>query len=384
LHRARATFRTSAMHTREPRTLPFTKRAVLLLTVLACGPALGACGSSDIEQPPAASVDPRLYQDAGARAPAVAEKSHAEKEREAVDAVNRAMGGDFKALTPLFDPDADFSFSPGMVDASDRDGMLKALGDAFAAFSDRKYAARDIWLAEDAAIVAWDMQAMQSGDYMGIKPTGKQVGIKGLTILWFQANGLIKDMHLYMDVGAVLAQLGAAPKGADVSAPSVTLATSPEVFVAAGNDQEQKNIAILNASYDALEAKNEAGFLAPFADDVEVFRLDHDGPVRGKEERRKYFKTITHGLSQFSQDPKYAWGVGPFAIEEYVLKGINSGPLGPAQATGHSVNLHLVDVNEMKDGKIVRKWSFGNSLELLAQTGVVDRASPAATSPLVH
>jgi steroid delta-isomerase-like uncharacterized protein len=339
--------------------------------------ALGACGSSDVEQPPAAPVDPRIYQPAAVAAP-VAIKSPFERERETLEGFGRAIvEPDLKALAPLFDPDADMSF-PGMPDASDRDGLLKSMGDLFGAFSDRKYGASRIWQRGEAAVVEWTMLGTQSGEWMGVKASGKRVGIRGVTLYWFKLNGLINDVHVYFDVGSVLAQLGAAPKGIDAP-PAGWPASVPakaDVFVADGTEQEKKNVHTLNASYDALEAKNDAGFLAPFADDVDVFRLDRVAPERGKDERRKFAKWVERGLSSLAQNPTNAWGVGPYAIEEYTITGVNSGPIAGTPPSGHSLQLHYVDVDEMKDDKIVRVWTYGNSMELLAQMGTVPRASP--------
>ncbi len=375
LHRGRATFGAlSTMHSCKSRRF-HTARSVLfgLSALLVSAPLLLACGSADVEQPAPAPVDPRIYQPA-VRA-AIVTKTPFEKGRETLDQVGRALAqGDLKALTPLFDAEADMSF-PGMPDASDRDGLLKALGDLLGPFSDRKYAPSRIWQSGEAAVVEWTMTATQSGEWMGVKPTGKQVAIRGVSLFWFSLNGSINDLHLYFDPGAILAQLGAAPKGVEAGPPP-QLATTPQVFVAAGSEQEKKDVHVLNASYDALELKNEAGFLAPFADDVEVIRLDRTAPERGKEERRKLAKWISRGLSSLAQNPLNAWGVGPYVIEEYTITGVNSGPIGGVPPSGHSVRLHLVDIVEMRDEKIVREWTYGNSLELAAQMGSVARAAP--------
>jgi predicted ester cyclase len=359
------------MHSRDQRLF----RSLVVATLLSVPfPALSACVSSDVEQPPPAPVDPRIYQQTAMREAAV-HKTAFETEQEALDGFGRAIAqNDAKALAPLFDPDADMSF-PGMAHASDRDGLLKSMADLLGPFTERKYTPSRIWLSGEAAVVEWTMLATQSGEWMSVKASGKHVGIKGITLFWFKLNGLVTDMHVYFDVGAVLAQLGAAPKGIEAPVPS-PITGAPEVFLAGGNEQEKKNVHDLNASFDALEAKNEAGFLAPFADGVEVYRLDRAAPEHGKDERRKFAKWVTHGLSSLAQNPTNAWGVGPYAIEEYTITGVHSGPIAGTQPSGRSLELHYVDVMEMKDDKILRVWTYGNSMELLAQMGAVPHASP--------
>jgi len=225
-------------------------------------------------------------------------------------------------------------------------------------------------------IAEWTMSGIQSGDWMGIKPSQKPVSIRGLGLFWFDSKGLVSDTHFYFDVGAIMAELGAGPKG--VEAPSLAATTPGDVATATGSEAEKHDVSIVNASWDAFEAKNEAGYLAPMADDVEVFRPDHGNPERGRAERKKFFKWAAGGIGSLSQTPLNAWGIGPFVIEEYSLAGVHSGVLTGAPPSGHALRLHYVDIDELKDGKIVRQWVYGNSMELLAETRQVAMAAPGA------
>ncbi len=359
-----------------------TPRSLALLSPVALVFALGACGSTEVGNPAPPPVDMRVYQQASAR-DAGPQKSGFETERDSLEALGRALvASDPKTISAFIDPDANFSF-PGMSDASDRDGMLKAMADLFGAFSDRQYRANRIWQIGQAAVVDWTVLGTHSAEWMGVKPTGKQVTIRGITLYFFGVNGLINDTHMYFGVGSVLAQLGAAPKGIETG----PLAPPPgglQLVVATGSDEEKKNVVIVNRSWDALEAKNEAGYLAPIADDIQILRNDHTTIEQGKEERRKYFKWVTRGLSSLSQTPLNAWGAGSFVIEEYTVAGVHSGKMTEIPPSGHAVRLHFVDVDEMKDGKIIRTWTFGNSLELLTETGEADRATPGNSIPVIR
>jgi ketosteroid isomerase-like protein len=311
-----------------------------------------------------------------------ASKTSPEAERASAEAWEHGVTQtDLQVLSPLLDPDGDFSF-PGMSDATDRAGTLKALGDLFGPFSDRKLTPLRVWQIDPVVVVEWGMTAVQSGDFMGVKATQKPVTIHGISLLWFDHNGLISDTHCYFDVGSVLAELGPAPKGIEAPAPLATPGLVVPV-VAQGSAAEKANVGIVNGSWDAFEAKNEAGYLAPIADDIEVFRLDRAAPDRGKSTRKGFYKWFTSGLSSLSQTPTNAWGIGSFVIEEYTVAGVHSGKLTDGAPSGHALRLHYVDVDEMKDGKIVRTWTFGNSLELLAQIGQVERAAPGAGSAVI-
>jgi predicted ester cyclase len=336
---------------------------------------LSACGSAEVEQPAAPPIDLRLYKPATAQAPG-SQKSPVERNREAAEAFGRELAkNDTKALSDLLDPDVDFTF-PGRSDATDRPGTLKALDELFGAFNNRKLATARLWQIGEAAIVEWAMTGTQSGTFMGASPTQKEIGISGVTLLWFNLNGLINEVHVYFDCGAVLAQLGAAPNKAILSGPPVTLAPAPVVTVAGGTPEEKANVTLVNASWDALEDKSEGGYMAPFADAIEVTRMDRPGVEKGKEERRKFFRWVASGISSLAQTPLNAWGAGPYVIEEYNFTGVHSGQLTSAPPSGHALRLHYVDIDEMQNGKVVHIWTYGNSLELYAESGAIPSAAP--------
>ncbi len=346
--------------------------------------SVSGCGSAAVEQPGPPPVDPRLYLDAGPRT-AVHARTKEEiqaAERESVAAILAGYAeDDFKTALPRLDPEGNLSF-PGLSEATDRDGDVKALGELFGAFSGRRFLAGRSWLAANAVITEWTMTGTHHHAWMGLAATERPVTIRGLGLFWFDTKGLVSDTHLFFDVGATLVALGGvAPKG--VEAPAV-VPSETTVVAATGAEAERQNLAIVNASWDALEAKSEAGYLAPFTDETDLVRLDRAAPEHGKADRRKYFKWATTGIGSLAQTPLNAWGVGSFVIEEYSLTGVHSGKLTDAPASGHALRLHFVDVDELRDGKVVRTWTYGNSLELYAQTGQVERAAPGAASAVIR
>jgi ketosteroid isomerase-like protein len=344
---------------------------------------LSACGSAEVEQPGPAPVDPRLFQDAAPRA-VVHVKTGEEVARAERDTVAAVMAGyaqdGFKAAIPLMDPEGNLSF-PGLSEATDRDGDIKALADLFGAFSSRAFTLGRYWQPPHVVVVEWTMTGIHAHDWMGVQATQKPVTVKGLGMFWIDQAGLVADTHLFFDAGAILAQLGAAPKGVEAFLPAAGPA-STDVVLATGAESEKQNVAMVNASWDAFEARNEAGYLASIADDIEVFRLDRAAPERGKAERKRFFKWAG-GISSLSQTPHNAWGVGSFVVEEYSVTGVHAGKLTDASASGHALRLHYADIDEIKDGKIVRTWTYGNSLELYAEVGQIDRAAPGAASAVI-
>jgi predicted ester cyclase len=352
-------------------------RTSLLASLLLCA----ACGSAAVDQPGPAPVDPRLFQDAGVRA--VHKRTAddvARDERAAVLAVLSAYGHDgFAEAIPKLDVEGDLSF-PGVPDATNREGAFKELAELFGPFSQRAFTVGREWDAPSVVITEWAMTGVQSGVFMGVAPAQKPVFIKGLGIFWFDQQGMIVNTHLFFDIGAVLAQVGKAPKGIEAPLPPAPGATVPPAVMAAGSDDEKKNLATVNASWDAFEAKKETGYLAPLSNDIDVLRLDRAAPEHGKADRKKFFKWAAAGIASLSQTPTNAWAVGPFVIEEYTLEGVQSGPLTDAPSSGHALRLHYCDVDEFANGEVVKTWTYGNSLELYAEIAQVTLAAPGGSA----
>jgi ketosteroid isomerase-like protein len=352
-------------------------RSTLLRSTVALSCFTG-CVSAAVEPAPP-PVDARIYQVTAAHL-ARLQKTPAERDRESADAFGRALGdGDTKALTALLDPDVNFSL-PGMPGASERKGTLQAITDLFGAFSGRAYAPGRIWQIGEAAVIEWTITGIQSSPWMGVSPAQKPIAIHGASLLWFNPDGRIGDVHVYFDCGAVLAQLGAAPNGAIQAGPPPSLVPSPVLTIAGGTPEEKANVAVVDASWDALEVRNEVGYLAPFAEDVEVTRFDRVSTERGKDERKKFFRWVTTGVSSLAHTPANAWGAGTFVIEEYTINGVHSGKLTSTPPSGHTLRLSYLDIYELQNGKIARAWTYGNSLELYAQAGLLASASPAGAS----
>jgi predicted ester cyclase len=352
-------------------------RPSLLASLVLCA----ACGSAAVDQPGPAPVDPRLFQDAGLRA--IHKRTTEDvvrEERAAVLAVFTGYGHDgFAEAIPKLDVEGDLSF-PGVPDATNREGALKELGELFGPFSQRAFTVGREWDAPSVVITEWSMTGVHSGVYMGVAPTQKPVSIKGLAIFWFDQQGMIVNTHLFFDVGAVLAELGKAPKGIEPPVPPAAGAAPSPAVTATGSDDEKKNLATINASWDSFEAKKEAGYLAPLSGDIDVFRLDRAAPEHGKAERKKFFKWAAGGIASLSQTPTNAWAIGPFVIEEYTLEGVQSGPLTDAPNSGHALRLHYCDIDEFANGEVVRTWTYGNSLELYAEIGQVPLAAPGGSA----
>jgi hypothetical protein len=55
-----------------------------------------------------------------------------------------------------------------------------------------------------------------------------------------------------------------------------------------------------------------------------------------------------------------------------VLKATQKGQLGTIAPTKRPIAIHVVDIFKIKDGKVVRAWTYQNSLEMQQQLGLLD------------
>jgi len=73
---------------------------------------------------------------------------------------------------------------------------------------------------------------------------------------------------------------------------------------------------------------------------------------------------------------------GDIVATWWVMRGTHLGALGGVPATGKKITLRGVNIQRIRDGRIVEHWGGSNSLEALLEIGLVRWASdPEAASP---
>jgi hypothetical protein len=345
---------------------------------------LAACTSnSTIGPPPAPPIDWHAFDvhrllDAGPVGPTA-------KERAVVETYAAAIASPgFAQLGASLDTGAHFAF-PGMSDTRGRDAVVNAHEVLFGAFDSRAIAIGRVWRTESVHALEWTLSGTHAQAWMGVGATHKPVVFKGLTLLWTKDEGSITDVHVYLDVATVKAQLGvrldsmspARPGGrgqhvSDLASlppppPMPSHATPPQVFDQTGSADEQRNVATVRSTLDALEGTSDSAYLATMTDDVDVFTLERVQPMHGKDDLATYFKAMHKAIAQLDTTIDNAWGIAQFVVVEYAISGVELGPIGwiPAQRDS-VVRLHIVDVVEMQAGKIAHVWRYDNPSEILA------------------
>jgi|HubBroStandDraft_6_1064221.scaffolds.fasta_scaffold105625_3 hypothetical protein len=329
-------------------------------SAMAVGVLCVAC-SSNVGAPPQAPIDWAAF-DAGAAAKAPTNVPTA-KERGVAEAYAAALGSPgFAQLGPLLDEDAHFSF-PGADDARGRTQVVHAHDVLFGAFDQRHFVTTRVLRTASEQTTEWTMAGIQAHDWMRVTATQKPVSIRGLTLLWTKDDGSVLDAHVYFDVAAVKAQLGVAPKGLAPIPPPPVPTEAPQIIDQTG--KEADNVGMVRTALDAFE-NNEAIYLGALTDDIEVHSLERAEPTHTKDEARAYYKAMHKAVAQLDTTVTDGWAVAQFAVVEYTIAGEQLGPIGwvPAQKDA-VIRLHVVDVDELRDGRIARTWRYDNPAETM-------------------
>jgi ketosteroid isomerase-like protein len=301
-----------------------------------------------------ASLRPRVSV---AEAPRV---TATEKERLTASLYLKALASPaMSKLGPALDDEAHFRFA-GAKDVRGRENVVKAHEALFGRFAERSIMANRVLLTESSQSLEWTM----TGRHIA---TQKPVIIKGLTLLWTKDDGSITDIHLYFDEAMVQAQLGLGPESLRGVHPALPASNAVQLVEQQRSADEQANVAIVRAELQALEDNNEAAYLATFGDDLEVSLPESAQPLRGKAPARSYFKTMRNAIGYLATSIENIWGVGPFVAVEYQLLGEQRAPLGwvPLQKD-KLIKMSLVDVVEIRDGKIARVWRYDNPIQIVS------------------
>lgn len=331
-----------------------------LLAVLGAG-----CSKEVVPQPPPAPID---WASLNARpAPSAAAPTPLERERASGNAYLKALASPgLSELGAALDDDAHCRYA-GARDLRGREHVVELHDALFGAFDPRSFAVRRFWLTPASSAIEWTMTGVQARDWLGIPASRKSVTIHGITLLWTKYDGLITEVHVYFDEALVKAELGVGPKELLALPPPPAPSGAREDVEQAGTNEESANVMRVRDALDALEDK-EVAYVEAMTDDVEVLTPSRARPGRGKEEARAYWKAMHKAVGRLDTAIHNIWGFEQFVVVEYAITGWMTGPYGWVPARKDSAfELAVVDVVELRDGRIARVWRYDNPSELLSK-----------------
>jgi steroid delta-isomerase-like uncharacterized protein len=263
----------------------------------------------------------------------------------------------------------------GLQQLDGRDAIQNNMQEWFDTFSKIKLGFSRVWEKGNVVALEWVINGTHTGQLFGVKGTEQPIGHYGLSIVWFDDDGKVKEEHRYGELGVVMTQIGAAK---EKPRPIPTVPATAELIEGKDSD-DAKVLDAAKAVHPALAANKKDDFMNLLSDDVEYDGILSVNTVKGKKDAKGLFDTLRTAFPDMSFQDQNAWSFGDNAIVEYTMSGTQKGKLGTLPASKKPVNVHLVDIYKMKDGKIVRAWTYQNSLELYDQVKEVN--VPVVTPP---
>ncbi len=287
----------------------------------------------------------------------------------AVKGMNDAFNAhDAQKMTSYVTDDcADYAYGDMMGESHSRGDMTTGMTQLFAAFPDVKGAALRIWTKGNVAVQELAWSGTFKADMGPVKATNKAAGGMIMQVLFFNDDGLVKEIHEYSDTVGMMDQI----LGKKTAPPVPTLPTNPaETHTGKGTPDEDTLVTWAKGIDDAFSKDDTKAAIATFADDGDLWVNFGKAATKGKKDLTKdlggWFKAIP--------DQKWAstnaWGIDGFAIIEHTVTGTNKGPMGKLPASGKTVTWHWLDVYQpTADQKIQHDWAYANMAEFLKQTG---------------
>jgi steroid delta-isomerase-like uncharacterized protein len=93
--------------------------------------------------------------------------------------------------------------------------------------------------------------------------------------------------------------------------------------------------------------------------------------MKGKGEAKKFFKDMTTGFPDAKISLTHAWAFDDLVVSESTWTGTHSGKAFGIPATKKNVTVKNLDITQVKDGKIVKTWSYSNGADFAQQLGLM-------------
>ena len=289
--------------------------------------------------------------------------------RFALKAATFISARDSKAIGAIFADDASISLLGGSHDSHGRDGIEKLLGKFFEANAHPSLSIGRVWVSKTVSVIEFNFSGIRSGgDVEGKRVAERPFGLVGACAVTFDAAGLVRSQRVYVDLATYLGQtdperLLASTK---VRAVTTTSPASTTVLESKGTPTEARNLEVAGSFWAALEAHSVERAMAPMADDY-VYN-DYAGPAAlSRDETTQLVARFLASLSEF----KIAAKPVNFAAGDDVITETDEIAIFRAKPLDRRVTLHGITVMHFEDGKIAKQWQYANSLELLAQFGMM-------------
>jgi predicted ester cyclase len=256
--------------------------------------------------------------------------------------------------------------------------IARDAGDLLKMFPDLKTSLRRVFVKGNEAVVEVALLGTNTGPSPGpdnAPPTGRLFGEVGVRVIAFTPDGQIRDERDYFDLVTRKTQLDG--DGPRVRAPieaarqgSPSAANVPlDVYEAHGTAAEASNTATVVAMQGAYGAHDARRYGDSLAADVIWEDFMAPATLAGRGPQVDYFRLVMKTLPDVASNCD-TWAAGDYVVEECSIVGTDSGHVDRNhKPTGDRISFHVLDVFEVRDGKVQKAWSYGNRMERSRQLG---------------
>jgi steroid delta-isomerase-like uncharacterized protein len=135
----------------------------------------------------------------------------------------------------------------------------------------------------------------------------------------------------------------------------------------------EENVALVGKVYDLWNDRDLEGALDLATDDVEIRLLALGQTLTGHEGFRRFMERFATASSDMKKHVTNQVASEDQVVSEFTLRGTHDGPLrtasGEIPPTGKPIELAVIEVIGIRDGRIARISNYSDSATLMRQLG---------------
>jgi steroid delta-isomerase-like uncharacterized protein len=138
----------------------------------------------------------------------------------------------------------------------------------------------------------------------------------------------------------------------------------------------EENVALVRKVYELWNERDLEGALDLATDDVEIRLVAMGQTLTGRDGFRRFMERFATASSDMKKEVTNQVASREQVVSEFTLKGTHDGPLrtqvGEIASTGRAIELEVVEVIGIRDGKVARISNYSDNATLMRQLGLSD------------
>ena len=137
---------------------------------------------------------------------------------------------------------------------------------------------------------------------------------------------------------------------------------------------EEQNKEVARRAYRAISEGARSGDMSGLDEVIAPDIRDHNpepGQGQGREGARAMFMELARAFPDLSVSIEELIAEGDKVVGRVRFQGTHSGDFQGMPATGKRVEMQVIDILRIENGKIVERWGLGDQLGLMQQLGAV-------------